>query len=300
MWKLNLSLVFLLVSMNGMSQRSFFERADTLNRGRLIGISSGISAFWAGSMIGLSQVWYSKVEKAPFHTFDDSKNWLQMDKVGHFYISYQETQFTTDLFHWTGLEDKKCALIGAGVSIGYQTTFELFDAFSADWGFSWSDVAANTIGTAFYAVQSYFWDEQRIIPKFSYAPTKFATLRPSVLGSTFTESLLKDYNGQTYWLSASPGSFFKNSPIPEWACFSIGYSAHRKLVGDEEYYIDPATGIEYNSQRELIFSLDIDFSKLPIKKPWLKAIVKHFNYFKFPFPALIIRNDGVSGSALSY
>jgi uncharacterized protein YfiM (DUF2279 family) len=285
---------------NALSQRSFFERADTLNRGRLIGVSTGISAFWAGSMIGLSQVWYSKVEKSPWHTFDDSQNWLQMDKVGHFYISYQETGFSADLFRWTGLEDKKCALIGAGVSIGYQTTFELFDAFSADWGFSWSDVAANTLGTAAYSLQSYFWDEQRIIPKFSYAPTKFSAIRPSVLGSTFTESLLKDYNGQTYWLSFSPGTFFENIPIPEWACFSVGYSTHSKLVGDEESYLDPATGVEYNSQRELIFSLDIDFSKLPIKKPWLRAIIKHLNYFKFPFPALIIRNNGISVSPLSY
>jgi len=296
-----IALSFLLAfSFTGVSQRSFFEHSDTLNKKRVISISTGLGTFWAGSMIGLNQVWYSKVEKSKWHTFDDSKNWLQMDKFGHFYIAYQEAQFTTDLYRWTGLDDKKCALIGAGVSIGYQTTFELFDAFSADWGFSWSDVAANTLGTATYAAQSYFWDEQRIIPKFSYSPTEFAAIRPEVLGSTFTESLLKDYNGQTYWLSFSPGTFFKNSGIPEWACFSVGYSSHAKLVGSEEYYLDPETNFGYNSQRELVLSLDIDFSKLPIKKPWLKAIVKHFNYFKLPFPALIIRNDGISGRGLYY
>ncbi len=290
----------LTISSTGYSQRSFFNRPDSLNKGRFIGISTGTGAFWAGSMIGLSQVWYSKVEKSKWHTFDDSKNWLQMDKVGHFYIAYKESQFTADLFRWTGLEDDKCIWLGAGVSFGYQTTFELFDAFSADWGFSWSDVAANTLGTTSYSLQSYFWGEERIIPKFSYSPTEFAAIRPEVLGGTFAESFFKDYNGQTYWLSFSPRTFFKNSRIPEWACFSVGYSAHAKLVGDQEYYLDPATNIGYNSQRELIFSLDIDFSKLPIKKPWLKAIVKHFNYFKFPFPALIIRNTGVSGRGLYY
>ncbi|MFT5780157.1 MAG: hypothetical protein ACI837_003118, partial [Crocinitomicaceae bacterium] len=293
MQRIVLAILLLSFSHTGNAQRSFFEPADSLQKGRFIGITSGITAGWAGSMIGLSQVWYSKVEKSSWHTFDDSKNWLQMDKVGHFYISYKENQFTSDLFRWTGLDYNKSLWIGTGVSIGYQTTFELFDAFSKDWGFSWSDVAANSLGTVSYTLQSYFWQEERIIPKFSYYPTEFAEYRPEVLGGNFTESLLKDYNGQTYWLSFSPGTFFKESGIPEWACFSFGYSAHAKLVGDQEFYQDPISGTTFNSQREFIFSLDIDFSKLPIKRPWLKAIVRHFNYFKVPFPALILRGNSL-------
>lgn len=251
-------------------------------------------------MIGLSQVWYSQVEKSPWHSFDDSKNWLQMDKVGHFYISHKISQFCRDKYVWSGVDNKTATWIGAGISIGYQTTFEFFDAYSANWGFSWSDVAANTLGTVSYTAQSLIWDEERIIPKFSYSPTEFAAVRPAVLGSTFAESLLKDYNGQTYWLSFSPGTFFKDSKIPKWACISIGYSAHAKLKGDQESYADPLTGINYQSQREFLLSLDIDFSRLPIKRPWLKAIVKQFNYVKIPFPALRLRGGELGGSLIYF
>lgn len=223
-----------------------------------------------------------------------------MDKVGHFYIAHKISQFCRDKYVWSGLDNQTSTWIGAGISVGYQTTFEFFDAYSAEWGFSWSDVAANTLGTISYTAQSLVWEEERIIPKFSYSPTEFASIRPEVLGSSFAESLLKDYNGQTYWLSFSPGTFFKDSPIPEWACVSIGYSAHAKLKGDQESFTDVSTGITYQAQREFLLSLDIDFSRLPIKRPWLKAIVKQFNYVKIPFPALRLRGGEFGGSLLYF
>jgi hypothetical protein len=113
------------------------------------------------------------------------------------------------------------------------------------------------------------------------------------LGRTFSERLLKDYNGQTYWLSFSPGSFFKNKRIPEWACVSIGYSAHEKLVGSASYFTDPETGQDYFEQREILISLDIDFSKISVKRPWIRTFLQQLNHLKVPFPALLFRNGNV-------
>ena len=282
------------------SQDSFFEGADSLNKKRFIGTSIGIGGAWAGSMIGLSQIWYTDIKKTKWHAFDDSRNWLQMDKAGHFYSAYKLTQLTTESFEWTGLKKKRAIFLGAVVGMGYQTTLEFLDAFSSDWGWSWTDATANTLGTIGYSAQKIIWDEERIIPKFSYAPTEFATVRPSVLGSTFAESMMKDYNGQTYWLSFSPGTFFKNSKIPEWACVSLGYSAHEKLVGSEPYYLDPDTGLEYYEQREFLLSLDIDFSRIPVKRPWVRVLLKQLNYLKIPFPALVLRDGRILGSAFGY
>ncbi|MBL1278799.1 MAG: DUF2279 domain-containing protein [Fluviicola sp.] len=273
-----------------------FSPSDSLNKKRAIIVSSSITTVWAGSMIGLSQLWYKDIPKSKFHFFNDNKEWLQMDKAGHFYAAHKINQLTSDLFKWSGVNDKTSLFIGTGISIGYQTTFEFFDAYSKDWGFSWGDVAANTLGSLSYLGQELVWGEERIIPKFSAFPTEYAKIRPAVLGSNFAESFLKDYNGQTYWLSFSPGTFFKNSKIPKWACISFGYSVDAKLVGDSETYFDVATGTTYNAKREFLLSLDIDFSRLPIKKPWLKAIVKQFNYLKLPFPSLIVRGDQLVGS----
>jgi hypothetical protein len=300
MIRLTLVSLSLFIAFSGKTQGLFFTPSDSLNKGRLIGVSVGVGSVWAGSMIGLSQVWYNDSEKTKWHAFNDSKDWLQMDKAGHYYTAYKLNMLTTDLFRWSGFNRRKSLWLGTGVSLGYQTTLEMLDAYNAAWGFSWSDMLANGLGTASYMAQQLIWDEERFIPKFSYYPTKYASVRPEILGNNFAESLLKDYNGQTYWLSFSPGTFMKDSKFPKWACISIGYGIDKKLVGSEEYYLDTATGNEYFSSREILLSLDIDFSKIPVKKPWLKALLKQFNYLKVPFPAVGIRNGKVFGSVLGY
>lgn len=291
----------LLFACNAFGQSHFFENSDTLNKQRVIVTSTSIVTVWAGSIVGLSQIWYKDVEKTRWHAFDDSKQWMQMDKVGHVYTANKISLLTGNLYQWAGMENNKAAWTGFGIGFGYQLSLEMLDAYSAEWGFSWSDVGSNFLGSSIYLSQQLAWEEQRILLKFSTHPTDYAQYRPEILGSTFAERLLKDYNGQTYWLSASPGSFMKNSNFPEWLCFSIGYSVDEKLVGDEDYYIDfgnspPTTIQEFNAKRQFLFSLDVDFSKLPIKRPWLKAIVKQFNYLKVPFPALIVTGNKIGGS----
>lgn len=276
----------------------FFDKATSLNKKRTIGVSASVGAVGIGSMTALQLVWYENGQKNSFEVIDDLNNWLQMDKAGHIYTAYQLNRLTTDLYSWSGIKKKPSTWIGFGIALGYQTTLEVMDGYSGTWGWSWADFGSNIIGASAFTAQQLIWKEQRILPKFSYSPTPYAEIRPQVLGSNFAESLLKDYNGQTYWISFSPGSFFPNSKIPKWACLSFGYSADKKLVGSESSYFDPATGITYNEQREFLFSLDIDFSQFDIKRPWLRTIVKQFNYLKIPFPALIIRGGSLTGSPL--
>jgi hypothetical protein len=277
------------LSISGFSQKRIFDFSDTLNMPRSIGIACVSGGIWSGSMILLSNVWYKDVPKSKFHTFDDSKNWLQMDKAGHFYTANKIALLTGNAFRWSGMKVKTAALLGTGLSLGYQTTLEFLDAYSAEWGFSWSDVAANTLGAGFYLGQELLWHEQHFLIKFSAHPTEFAAIRPSVLGSNFAERLLKDYNGQTYWLTFNPTQFIRNSKFPAWLCLSLGYSANAKIIGDQDIYTDN-TGKTYFAQREFILSLDIDFSRLPVKRPWIKTVLRQLNYVKFPFPALLLRD----------
>jgi hypothetical protein len=243
----------LILTFSAYSQRSFIKPSDTLNKSRLIGMSAAVGTIWSGSMIGLWQIWYKDVEKTPWHTFDDSKNWLYMDKVGHFYTAYKLNSLCTSMYRWTGVNRQKSVLIGTGISVGYQTTLEMFDAYS----------------------------------------TEFADIRPEILGSSFTESLLKDYNGQCYWLSFNVRKFVPSSNIPKWLCVSFGYSVNAKLVGSEESYYYPTHDFTYHSAREFLFSLDVDFSELNIKRPWLKMMVKQLNYIKIPFPTIVSREGTV-------
>jgi hypothetical protein len=256
--------------------------------------ASIIGAGWTGSMGLLYNLWYKKSNQNSFHYFNDGNLWLQMDKVGHSYTAYQISSLTSGMLEWSGCSNRNAALIGSGIGLGYQTTLEVFDGFSSDWGFSWHDMSANLIGSSLFVSQELIWKEQRILPKFSYHPTAFAEVRPEVLGSTFEERLFKDYNGQTYWLSFSPFQYFKDSKVPKWVCFSVGYSAHEKLKGDASTYVDE-NGVTYKAQREWLLSMDIDFSKIPVKRPFLKKTLKQLNYLKIPFPTLMLRNGILHG-----
>lgn len=295
-------LIFLYTNVNCHGQSTEGIAADSLNRKKLIIVAAGTGAGWAGSMTALYSAWYSQEQLSGFHFFDDSKNWLQMDKAGHVYTAWKINELTTSMFRWTGLNRRTSLLIGSSVSFGYQATLEIFDGLSEDWGFSWSDLTANTVGVLGFAAQDLMWNEQRIIPKFSSHPTEFAAYRPSVLGSNFGERLLKDYNGQTYWLSFSPSTFFEHSKIPKWLCVSIGYSAHERLVGSEDLSTFSKDGVtrNFDSSREWLLSLDIDFSRIPVKRTWLRKTLNQLNYLKIPFPAVMLRNGVFYGKPLYF
>lgn len=129
--------------------------------------------------------------------------------------------------------------------------------------------------------------------KFSSHPTEFTKYRPDVLGSSYPERLLKDYNGQTYWLSVSPKKFTDKWQIPSWACLSFGYSVNEKLVGSSDYF--STNDRTFQARRQFLLSLDIDVRELPIKKKWLKAVLRPFHYMKIPFSTLILENSKING-----
>jgi uncharacterized protein YfiM (DUF2279 family) len=218
-----------------------------------------------------------------------------MDKAGHIYTTQKLSMASSELLRWAGVEKKKSILFGTAIGLGYETTIELLDGKSSGWGFSWCDIGANSMGAVSFAAQELVWDEQRIIFKFSYHPTEYASYRPNVLGASPLERILKDYNGQTYWMSFSPANFLDLPNIPTWLCFSLGYSVDQKLIGDKEYYYSETDGRSFNSTRQFLLSMDIDFSKLPIRNPWLKAVIKQFNYLKIPFPTLQLASKQIRG-----
>lgn len=289
-----LLVVTLSLALKSYGQNHFFQASDTLNNKRLIVTSTAIGTIWTGSIIGLSKVWYKDFEKTPLHIFDDSREWMQMDKLGHVFTAYHLSDKAFKLYRWTGLDRKKSAWIGAGIGWGYQFSFEMLDAQSSGWGFSWSDLTANTLGSGLFLTQELIWQQQFLKLKFSYSPTRYAAYRPEILGSTPAERLLKDYNGQTYWLSISPGAIFPQSHIPQWIALSAGYSTDAKLVGHEDFF-QSTDGSQFNAHREFVLSLDVDVTKLPIRKTWLKKALSPFNVIKVPFPALVWRGNTLYG-----
>lgn len=282
-----------LSSTSNLSAQTFFEPADSLNKGRVIASHTGLGVAYAGSMIGLAQVWYKNQESQGFQFFDDSKHWLQMDKIGHVYSSYWMQNRAFSMYRWAGMKQNKALLWSSMFSVLFMNTFEIMDGFSPNYGFSWADVGANTMGIGLFSMQQHFFGQQHLTTKFSYAHSPYAKYRPELLGYTTPERLLKDYNGQTYWFSLSLGTITPDSwRIPDWLCLSFGYSISEKLKSDTEFYTVNYNNeyLEFNAYRRYFLSFDIDLSKIPVKKPWLKMLLGNFNFLKIPLPTFEISN----------
>lgn len=241
------------------------------------------AAAYSGAMVGLSQAWYKDQRAGSFHFFDDFPQWKQMDKFGHMYSAYQVSFAAHGVYRWAGLDDKKAAIWGAATSGIMMLPVEILDGFSEDFGFSWSDVGFNTLGAGIFLSQQLAWNEMRIIPKFSFMRTQYASLRPGTLGSGWSEEWLKDYNGQTYWFSFNPYLLTKgNTFFPKWLAFSVGYSASDMLYGRDAENL--AAG--YDPYRRYFLSLDVDFKAFKGKSTFVNTLLDALNLIKVPAPAL--------------
>ncbi|MBR9859491.1 DUF2279 domain-containing protein [bacterium] len=259
-------------------------------------VFGGNAVAYAGTMTGLYSLWYKNYDLGPFHFFNDNRDWLQMDKVGHAYSCYYEGVVGIKMMKYAGYSDKTAAFVGGSYGFLIQTTVEIFDGFSQEWGASTGDVIANFAGSSIAIGQHLAWHEQRIWMKYSYYPSPYAEIRPNALGSNFPESLLKDYNAQTYWLSTNIRSFIPDSKFPAWLNIAVGYGADGMLGGDDNIYTD-SDGIvnDYSNiarTRQFYLSPDIDFTRIPTNSKALKIGFTLLNCLKFPLPALEYNTSG--------
>ncbi len=266
----------------------FLKPSDSLNKSRRNTVLISEVSLATTALIGLDQLWYADYPRSKFKTLDDSGEWLQMDKLGHVFSSYQLGRLGANTLNWAGVSKKNQIIYGSILGLGFLTAVEVMDGFSEEWGFSWTDMAANTLGSGLFVGQELLWQEQRILLKYSFHQTRFAKQRPDKLGNGLSEEFLKDYNGQTYWLSANINSFLKTDYIPNWLNLAIGYGADGMLTGEPN---DPLF-INQNRTRQYYLSLDIDLSRIKTKSHFLKTIFDVLNVIKVPFPVVELNSKG--------
>ncbi len=270
----------------------FLKPSDTLHKKRRNAVVISQASLATLSLIGLNEIWYADFERSKFHTINDNNEWLQLDKVGHAFTAYQMGKHGANLLHWSGVSKKDQLIYGATLGFGFLTAVEVLDGYSSEWGFSWGDIASNAFGTGLYVSQELLWNEQRIDLKFGFHHTKYARQSPDKLGTSFLEQILKDYNGQTYWLSFNLHSFFKDSKIPKWLNLAIGYGGEGMLSGSN--VIDNQVLIKNSPMRQYYLSFDINLTKIKTKSALLRSIFDTINMIKMPLPTLqISKNKGV-------
>lgn len=270
--------------------------ADSIYHPKRMALLAGIEgSLYVGSFAWLYSSWYKDYHNGGFHGFNDNAEWLQVDKAGHATTSYFVGKIGYDMMRWSGVGENKSLIYGAGLGFFYQSTVEVFDGFSKGWGFSWGDMAANTLGTALFVGQQACWHEQRLSLKFSCHFTDYAQYRPNMLGATYLQRILKDYNGQTYWLSANISTFLPvDNRFPKWLNVAVGYGAEGMLGGfGNPTEVDGKTVPDFDRYRQYYLSLDVDLTRIPVKNQFLKTLFNTISFIKFPFPALGFSNKGM-------
>ena len=256
--------------------------SSSINKVRLGLFTASSASLYATSLIVLNEMWYKGYPKSGFHFTNDNDQWMQIDKLGHAFTAYYQSLIGIEGLKWSGVDDRKSIIYGSLFGIIFQTPIEILDGFSANWGASWGDLVANTMGSALAFSQYYFWNEQKVLFRLSFMPTVYGDMRTDVFGNNLPSKILKDYNGHNFWLSF-PINFI-NPRIPEWLCLSIGYGAEEMLAGSKR--TTASEFIHYNPYRQFYLSLDINTLKIPTKHKWLKAILVATSMIKIPAPAL--------------
>ena len=288
----------------------YVPKEYSFNKKRVRGVAIANVTLYSAGMVGLYAAWYKDYPQSKFHFFNDNGEWLQIDKIGHAYSAYAESKASMELWRWTGMSRKKRILIGGFSGAAYQTVIETLDGFSSEWGWSWGDFAANVAGSSLLVAQEFAWDEQRIQFKFSFHKKKYAdkslnARSNQIFGGSEPERFLKDYNGQTYWLSTSLKPFFPNSKIPEWLQLSVGTGAEGLFGARDNFDRDKLGNINFSRldvdrYRQWYLAPDIDLSKIKTKNKGVRIALNILNIFKFPTPSLEYSKKGIKFNFLHF
>lgn len=317
-----LAFIFFLTA-GGQAQRAprlfSLEPADSLHRGRFWTALGAGSLTYGASMAGLYRAWYAGYPLGRFHFFNDAGEWNQMDKMGHWLMSYNESRWVYGGARWTGVRPRPAAWLGFAGGQLIQLSLEILDGFSSQWGFSWSDAGFNLLGSGMFLAQQTAWGEQRLMMKMSAWPVRYSeerlypvapagnqqwtTLqqRADALYGTGPASLfLKNYNTLAVWLSVNPRAMLRDRAdwIPRWLNVAVGMGADNLFAGygyawmaDKNcegagclvYAVDPAA---YPRTRQFFLSLDVDFTRLGVRNRFWRTVLNALNILKFPAPAL--------------
>lgn len=167
------------------------------------------------------------------------------------------------------------------------------DGIHEGYGFSWGDIAANTMGSALVFGQELLFREQIVKYKFSYWESSYSQNSNGYYGETAMNRLFKDYNGQTYWLSMPVNKMVFKQRLPAWLNIAIGYGANG-MYGEFEN-VSSYNGVAIPATeryRQYLLSLDIDWPRIKTRSNFLKVVFKGMSFIKLPFPTIEYNSKG--------
>ncbi len=287
----------------------FLEPSPSFNDKRFWTVSGIGTGIFAGTIVGLNEIWYAQYPRSSFQLFNDWGEWKGMDKLGHTMTAYGEARYLYGGARWCGLSDRRATWTAVGVASGLQLSLEMLDAYSSEWGFSLPDVAFNTLGVSVFLAQQLYWQEQRILLKWGNFPVNYpadifvtstdgsqqSSVRDrarNLYGSNYVVGYFKDYNAASSWVSLNLKSFMPDSKFPPWLNVAVGYGAQNMLGGyrnewtnDNGQVFNIPAGV-YPRYQQYFLSLDIDMTRLRVRNRYLRTLLYVLNSVKVPLPGI--------------
>ncbi|HRY97582.1 MAG TPA: DUF2279 domain-containing protein [Bacteroidales bacterium] len=259
-------------------------------------------ALGGGSLAYLATVWYAPYRSDGFHLFDDNAEWQQMDKAGHTYSGYALARLSLESADWGCYGHTAAVRRAIFLPAVYLGAIEIMDGFSPGYGASWGDLTADFLGIAMVVGQQAAWREQRISLKWSFHRSPYAGLRPALLGKGLAQEVVKDYNGQTYWLCFNLHSLDAWNKAPPWLGLALGYGAEGMTGGhgNAVHAFPGEAGDPIVRYRQYYLAPDLDLSRIPIGIPWLRQVLKLLDMVHLPLPALELHKGRLRAHALYF
>ncbi len=215
-----------------------------------------------------------KDHRTRFHVREDLEYACNVDKVGHLYGASVMTFVLSKSLQWANMDEPRSLIWGAVGSTLFQTYIEIEDGFSTYWGFDRVDYAANLVGAWYPVLQHEFPVLQDFQFRFSYYP-KNPGAPTAIPGQTKT--IFDDYEGQTVWLSVTPGGLLPEGSNwwPKFLGIAVGMAVRDNHSSDRylTWYIAPELDMRHIIPRDTWF---------------LKTLGEALNYIHFPMPAVRI------------
>ncbi len=250
-------------------------KSDSLNTNKLI-IVSGISAGAFIYAYGVQNNMWWKGEPSHFHT-----NWKQdwnyalgSDKLGHFFFGNLVSTVYKNSFKWIGFRENESYLYAGLFTLSYQTFLEIRDGFSKEYGFSWGDFAANTLGSMYPYLQYNYPQLKNFNLKISYQPSS-----RFINGSN--AYIMDDYESTYHWLSIDLDNLLPKKwkkYFPGFINIAVGHSV---------------TGLDNlgSAKHEFYIGLDWDLTAIKTKSKFIQAIIEILSKYHLPAPTVKISPD---------
>ena len=181
------------------------------------------------------------------------------DKLGHMYSNYLMNRSTTAVLRKGGMRPASSSLLATALTASFFTLIEVKDGYHRGFGFSWGDMAFNTLGNALaITMDNGPWLDERFSFRLEYLPTDRYI---EMLQRDGVVDVGEDYSGQTFllaWHLSSLGALEGAGPALSWLRYTdltVGFQTLNYLpkpvdptaVPDQRLFL----GLSVNIQRIL-------------------------------------------------